>query len=53
MNIMTLGNMKAKIEFDQDAELRGGLGNLNAGDKWYFCSQSAFVDEAGVLSRAK
>ncbi len=24
MNIMTLGNMKAKIEFDQDAELFRG-----------------------------
>ncbi|MYD31298.1 MAG: toxin-antitoxin system HicB family antitoxin, partial [Nitrospira sp. SB0661_bin_20] len=24
MNVMTLGNMKAKIEFDQDAELFRG-----------------------------
>ena len=22
---------------------RGGLGNLNTGDKWHFCSQSAFL----------
>ena len=36
MNIMTLGNMKAKIEFDQDAELfRGEILGLTGSADFY------------------
>ena len=36
MNIMTLGNMKAKIEFDQDAELfRGAIPGLTGSADFY------------------
>ena len=36
MNIMTLGNMKAKIEFDQDAELfRGAIPGLAGSADFY------------------
>ena len=32
----------AEVLTDNGSE-RGGLGNLNTGDKWHFCSQSAFL----------
>ena len=41
-----IGHGKGEQLFEPGGH-RGGLGNLNTGDKWYFCSQSAFVDGAG------